>query len=118
MEKLNRAQKCSILGPQNLGSRRGPGPRAPPGSAPVLSFTFSSRYDRKIHFGLSGTLLCKFWTSKVRVTPHTTKLLEEKKITPEPRVCGYRLLETLTFFETTKTNFAHSEIGLFHTRSL
>ena len=33
MEKLNRAQKCSILGPQNLGSRgaRAPGP---PGSAP------------------------------------------------------------------------------------
>ena len=26
MEKLNRAQKCSILGPQNLGSR---GARAP-----------------------------------------------------------------------------------------
>ena len=24
MEKLNRAQKCSNLGPQNLGSRRGP----------------------------------------------------------------------------------------------
>ena len=34
MEKLNRAQKCSILGPQNLGSRGGPGPRGPPGSAP------------------------------------------------------------------------------------
>ena len=31
MEKLNRAQKCSILGPQNLGSRG-----APPGSAPDL----------------------------------------------------------------------------------
>ena len=30
MEKLNRAQKCSILGPQNLG----PGPLGPPGSAP------------------------------------------------------------------------------------
>ena len=30
MEKLNRAQKCSILGPQNLGSGG-----APPGSAPV-----------------------------------------------------------------------------------
>ena len=29
MEKLNRAQKCSILGPQNLGLG---GP--PPGSAP------------------------------------------------------------------------------------
>ena len=27
MKKLNRAQKCSILGPQNLGSRGGgPGP--------------------------------------------------------------------------------------------
>ena len=26
MEKLNRAQKCSILGPQNLGSGGGPGP--------------------------------------------------------------------------------------------
>ena len=35
MEKLNRAQKCSILGPQNLGSRGGgPGPRDHPGSAP------------------------------------------------------------------------------------
>ena len=33
-EKLNRAQKCSILGPQNLGSRGGPGPWGPPGSAP------------------------------------------------------------------------------------
>ena len=33
MEKLNRAQKWSILEPQNLGSRGGPGPRAPPGSA-------------------------------------------------------------------------------------
>ena len=31
VEKLNRAQKCSILGPQNLGWG-GPGP--PPGSAP------------------------------------------------------------------------------------
>ena len=31
MEKLNRAQKCSILGPQNLGSRGGPGPRSPLG---------------------------------------------------------------------------------------
>ena len=30
MEKLNRAQKCSILGPQNLGSGGGPGPRGPP----------------------------------------------------------------------------------------
>ena len=30
MEKLNRAQKCSILGPQNLGSGEGPGPRGPP----------------------------------------------------------------------------------------
>ena len=35
MEKLNRAQKCSILGPQNLGSGGGP----PPGSAPVQTQT-------------------------------------------------------------------------------
>ena len=30
MEKLNRAAKCSILGPQNLGSGGGPGPPGPP----------------------------------------------------------------------------------------
>ena len=34
MEKLNRAKKCSILGPQNLGSKGGPGRRGSPGSAP------------------------------------------------------------------------------------
>ena len=33
MEKLNRAYKGSILGPQNLGSG---GARAPPGSAPAV----------------------------------------------------------------------------------
>ena len=33
MEKLNRAQRCSILGPQNLGSR-GARPPGPPASAP------------------------------------------------------------------------------------
>ena len=36
MEKLNRAQKCSILGPQNLGLGGGArAPVAPPGSAPA-----------------------------------------------------------------------------------
>ena len=35
MEKLNRAQKSSILGPQNLGSRGGArAPGARPGCAP------------------------------------------------------------------------------------
>ena len=38
MEKLNRAQKCSILGPQNLGSRGGLGPQGPSGSAPGFCF--------------------------------------------------------------------------------
>ena len=39
VEKLNRAQKCSILGPQNLGSGGGPGPPGPPpGSAPESQF--------------------------------------------------------------------------------
>ena len=42
MEKLNRAQKCSILGPQNRGSGGGPGPPGPPpGSAPE-SFPLNS----------------------------------------------------------------------------
>ena len=36
MEKLNRAQKCSILGPQNLGSRGSQGPWGPPGFASVV----------------------------------------------------------------------------------
>ena len=38
MEKLNRAQKCSILGPQNLGlgGPGPPGPPGPPGSAPDM----------------------------------------------------------------------------------
>ena len=44
MEKLNRAQKCSILGPQNLGSGGGPGPQgAPPGSAPA-EYTVAGAY--------------------------------------------------------------------------
>ena len=34
MDKLNRAQKCSILGPQNLGSSGGPGLH-PTGTAPA-----------------------------------------------------------------------------------
>ena len=38
MEKLNIAQKCSILGPQNLWSGGGPGPPgSPPGSAPEVT---------------------------------------------------------------------------------
>ena len=43
MEKLNRAQKCSILGPQNLGSRGGPGPRAPL-DPHLCSSEFSSKW--------------------------------------------------------------------------
>ena len=48
MEKLNRAQKCSILGPQNLGSGGGPGPPGPPpGSAPgSFNIIVMKRYDR------------------------------------------------------------------------
>ena len=48
-EKLNRAQKCSILGPQNLGSGGGLGPRAPPGSAPEKNMTM-------MHFHRSETI--------------------------------------------------------------
>ena len=42
MEKLNRAQKCSILGPQNLGSRGARAPGAPPGSAPAVTVLISN----------------------------------------------------------------------------
>ena len=42
MERLNRAQKCSILGPQNLGSGGARAPGAPPGSAPELLICPSS----------------------------------------------------------------------------
>ena len=40
MEKLNRAAKCSILGPQNLGSGGGgPGPPGPPLDPRLPEFT-------------------------------------------------------------------------------
>ena len=49
MDKLNRAQKCSILGPQNLGSR-GAGPLGlPPGSATDDSKTKLSIISLKLH---------------------------------------------------------------------
>ena len=44
VEKLNRAQKCSILGPQNLGSGGGPGPRPPP-LDPHLSILVCTVFD-------------------------------------------------------------------------
>ena len=43
VEKLNRAQKCSILGPQNLGSGGGPGP--PPGSAPGTAVSAALKFS-------------------------------------------------------------------------
>ena len=53
MEKLNRAQKCSILGPQNLGSGGGArAPGAPPGSAPA----FITHYILK-NLNISGELI-------------------------------------------------------------
>ena len=57
MEKLNRAQKCSILGPQNLGSggvRGGPGPQGPPGSAPGLC---TASDDRNIQQLMKAALI-------------------------------------------------------------
>ena len=48
MEKLNRAQKCSILGPQNLGSRGAWAPGALPESTPAVAsmITISMQNDR------------------------------------------------------------------------
>ena len=45
MEKLNMAQKCSILGPQNLGSGGARAPGASPGSAPDIISEFSVSYS-------------------------------------------------------------------------
>ena len=59
MEKLNRAQQCSILGPQNLGSRG-----APPGSAPVnrLHYLSSLRGETGFHwYNLPGECRCWIW---------------------------------------------------------
>ena len=46
MEKLNRAQKYSILGPQNLGSRGGPGRWGPLG--PLLKKETVITWEYKI----------------------------------------------------------------------
>ena len=63
-EKLNRAQKCSILGLQNIGSRggaRAPG-GPPPGSAPVHSIrpvsTAHGMVTKTVYRTLPGSLSC------------------------------------------------------------
>ena len=69
MEKLNRAQKCSILGPKNLGSGGAPG--APPGYAPANK-DFTYIFDLSLSSGSplrTGIVCCVgspvrlFWTS-------------------------------------------------------
>ena len=65
MEKLNRAQKCSILGPQNLGSGGGPGPRGPPpGSAPAIPFlgisTDSPQLFSRVQLSYFSGVVCLF----------------------------------------------------------
>ena len=47
MEKLNRAQTCSIFGPQNPGSRGNLGPRPPPRSAPGVSVRETPPYGKE-----------------------------------------------------------------------
>ena len=53
MEKLNRAQKCSILGPQKPRVKGGPGPRAPgtpldPRLHEVIDFRVTSQLSDQI----------------------------------------------------------------------
>ena len=50
MEKLNRAQKCSILGPQNLGSGGGPGPPGPP---------LDPHLNKQVHLELYEIKICQ-----------------------------------------------------------
>ena len=59
MEKLNRAQKCSILGPQNLGSG-GPGPPGPP-LDPHLNdqvWVCVKNFTLVIRFGVNAKICC------------------------------------------------------------
>ena len=63
MEKLNRAQKCSILGPQNLGSggggrARAPGP--PPGSAPGTLLILQYKIITIVHPTIIAQILLKY----------------------------------------------------------
>ena len=44
-KKLDRAPKCSILGPQNLGSGGGPGPRGPPPPGSASGYTWKAATD-------------------------------------------------------------------------
>ena len=83
MEKLNRAAKCSILGPQNLGSGGGArAPGAPPGSAAVYLkknylHVVSSKYTLQMHIKccLYYSLICYYCDNKVVVTSVVTILL-------------------------------------------
>ena len=85
VEKLNRAQKCSILGPQNLGSGGGPGPRGPPpGSAPG--------YRQMMHVGPCKknchniNALLRFLRKKFKV--HRTKTGQEgTSVESQPPAC-------------------------------
>ena len=72
MEKLNRAQKCSILGPQNLGSREGPGPPGTPGSASGSTSTVHSAESFEKHGSAS--------------TVHRTKSLRDTDLAAQYRV--------------------------------
>ena len=67
MEKLNRAQKCSILGPQNLGSGGGPGPRGPPLDPHLNQLIMLPTASNGITFVVSGhTISCEKSTN---ITP-------------------------------------------------
>ena len=50
MQKLNRAQKCSILGPQNLGSRGGPGPPLDPHLPLITSEKMQKKVGARCNF--------------------------------------------------------------------
>ena len=78
MEKLNRAQKCSILGPQNLGSRAGLGPPGAPLPLNPYLHNMKSFHDviLKLLWNYSKQLFrchdCCFSTLFCSVTNHQT----------------------------------------------
>ena len=70
MEKLNRAQKCSILGPQNLGSGGARAPGVPPwirtwNSYDVVIYVFTSDMTNVPQFSFMCNLSLKYSKSSI-----------------------------------------------------
>ena len=111
MEKLNRAQKCSILGPQNLGSRGGP--RAPP-----LDPHLPPRTPPKT--GTSHEGLRDFRSELTQNTPAPSRPLPPKKLEllMEDFASGGWCVENTAVYPEDTISFQHGGFMFFSCLSL